>query len=161
MIRDISENDIGECFQLIRDSFTTVADEFGFTPENAPDFTSFAITENILLCQFKDNCRLMRAYRVTSGKIAGYYSLYFRNNKECELNNLCVLPSYRHKSIGTDLLNDAFSKALDKGCNRINIGIVAENTVLRKWYEKNGFVYTGTKKLPRFPFSCGYMEKLL
>ena len=46
-------------------------------------------------------------------------------------------------------------------CDKINIGIVEENKVLRKWYESFGFVYTGTKKFDFFPFTCGYMEKNL
>ena len=45
------------------------------------------------------------------------------------------------------------------GRNKMNIGIVEENTVLRKWYEDNGFVHTGTRKFDFFPFTCGYMEK--
>ena len=46
-------------------------------------------------------------------------------------------------------------------CDKINIGIVEENKVLRKWYESFGFVHTGTKKFDFFPFTCGYMEKNL
>lgn len=43
----------------------------------------------------------------------------------------------------------------------MNIGIVEENIVLRSWYEKYGFVHTGTEKFDFFPFTCGYMEKQL
>ena len=35
MIKEISRNDIPECAAVIRDSFRTVADEPGFTEENA------------------------------------------------------------------------------------------------------------------------------
>ena len=44
MIRQIGETEIAECVKVIRDSFATVADEFGFTVENAPRFTAFATT---------------------------------------------------------------------------------------------------------------------
>ena len=30
------------------------------------------------------------------------------------------------------------------------IGIVEENTILRKWYEDNGFIHIGTKKFDFF-----------
>ena len=40
----------------------------------------------------------------------------------------------------------------------INLGIVEENRVLRKWYERNGAVHTGTEKYDFFPFTCGYMK---
>ena len=46
-----------------------------------------------------------------------------------------------------------------KECEKINIGIVEENQVLRKWYENQGFLHIGTKKFDFFPFTCGYMEK--
>ena len=36
--------------------------------------------------------------------------------------------------------------------------IVEENTVLRKWYERNGAVHIGTEKFDFFPFTCGYMR---
>ena len=31
------------------------------------------------------------------GNIVGCYSLLLQDNNECELNNLCVSPAYRHK----------------------------------------------------------------
>ena len=40
----------------------------------------------------------------------------------------------------------------------MKLSIVEENTVLRKWYERNGAVHTGTEKFDFFPFTCGYME---
>ena len=96
-----------------------------------------------------------------NGAIIGYYSLLLQENGECELNNLCVLPSYRHKGIGEKLLKSAFDEAEKSGCAKINIGIVEENTVLKKWYESFGFVHTKTEKYDFFPFTCGYMEKIL
>jgi GNAT superfamily N-acetyltransferase len=77
------------------------------------------------------------------------------------LNNLAVLPEYRHKGIGKQLLEHAYSAARDHDCKLMNIGIVEENTKLRKWYEENGAVHLGTHKFDYFPFTCGYMRKEL
>ncbi len=44
MIKQVTEKEIMECVDLIKKSFLTVADEFGFTMENAPRFTAFATT---------------------------------------------------------------------------------------------------------------------
>ena len=33
--------------------------------------------------------------------------------------------------------------------------------MLRKWYEQNGVVHIGTKKFDFFPFTCGYMKKVI
>ncbi len=159
-IREITEEDIGQCVKLIRESFGTVAEQFGFTEENAPRFTAFATDENRLLWQLKAEHRPMYAY-YDGGRLIGYYSLQINDDHVCELNNLCVLPDYRHRNIGEELLLDAFVKARELGCQKMNIGIVEENQVLRKWYESFGFMHTGTAKFDFFPFTCGYMEKEL
>ena len=158
MIKEIKEDDIAECVDVIRRSFYTVAEELGFTIDNAPRFTAFATTQDRLLYQLKNEYRQMYAYYENNDKIIGYYSLEIQDNNQCELNNLCVLPQYRHKHIGTNLLEDACMKAKKAGCKKINIGIVEENKVLKKWYVENGFIHTGTKKFDFFPFTCGYME---
>lgn len=161
MIKEIDRNNVPECVQVIRNSFLTVAKEFDFTVENAPGFTAFATTEDRLFYQLDHEHRLMYAYYLDNDEIIGYYSLLLQDNKECELNNLCVLPQYRHKHFGADLLEDAYLKAREKGCIKINISIVEENKVLRKWYEDNGFIHVSTKKFDFFPFTCGYMERNL
>ena len=158
MIKEIGANDIAECVKVIRESFSTVADEFGFTAENAPRFTAFATTVERLEWQFTNEHRPMYAY-FDNGKIVGYYSLLVQENNECELNNVSVLPAYRHNGIGGKLLLHSLEKAKELGCNKVNIGIVEENQVLRRWYESYGFLHTGTQKFDFFPFTCGYMYK--
>lgn len=160
MIKAIEDNDIEQCVSVIRESFKTVADEFGFTVENAPRFTAFATTSDRLSYQLYCEKRSMYAY-YDNEKIIGYYSLLKQDNDECELNNLCVLPAYRHKGIGEKLLKHAFDTVYDSGCKVVNIGIVEENKVLRRWYEVYGFVHTHCEKYDFFPFTCGYMKKLL
>ena len=158
MIRDISREEIPECARVIRESFMTVADEFGITPENGGHFTAFATTPERLIYHLESEKRVMRAY-FDGDRIAGYYSLLMQDGGECELGNLCVLPEYRHRDIGSRLLDDAAAKAKENGRTKINIGIVEENKMLRDWYESKGFVHIGTKKFDFFPFTCGYMEK--
>ena len=158
MIKEVSEKDIAECVNVIRYSFLTVANEFGFTPENASKFTAFATTEDRLKWHLFGEHRPMYVF-CDKDTIVGYYSLLLQDNNECELNNLCVIPAYRHQGIGAELLKHAFNKAKELNIKKINIGIVEENKALRKWYESFGFVHTGTKKFDFFPFTCGYMEK--
>lgn len=160
MIKEVQQNELCECVKVIRESFKTVADELGFTAENAPRFTAFATTEERLNWHLNGEHRPMYAF-CYDNIIVGYYSLLLQDNNECELNNVCVLPAYRHKGIGKVLLNHAFQIAEETGCKKMNIGIVEENVVLRKWYEAYGFVHTGTQKFDFFPFTCGYMEKEL
>lgn len=160
MIRPMRPEEALACVRLIRESFNTVAQEFGFTPENAPRFTAFAITAERLEAQRQDPRRVMFVCE-RQGEILGYASLLAGDGEGCELNNLCVSPAHRHKGIGGRLLEHAFSQAQRLGGSRIEIGIVEENQRLRRWYEGYGFTHIGTKKFDFFPFTCGYMEKLL
>ena len=159
-IKKIEKTDIPSCVKAIRESFLTVAEEFGFTEENAPRFTGFAVTEERLIWQLEQEKRLMFKY-CEDNAIVGYYSLYVKEGGECELNNLCVIPEYRHKGIGEELLKHAFEMARSVNCKKMFIGIVEENIRLRRWYESFGAEHTGTEKLDFFPFTCGYMEKVL
>lgn len=157
MIQPVKNNNIKECVDVIKESFLTVADEFGFTIENAPRFTAFATTEQRLSWQLNEENRPMYVF-VINGKIVGYYSLALLGNKECELNNLCVLPQFRHQGIGEKLLLHSFQSAQGLECLKMNIGIVEENQILKKWYESFGFKPVKTQKFDFFPFTCGYME---
>ena len=65
--------------------------------------------------------RLMYIYE-QEGVPCGYYSLLKQENEECELNNLAVLPEYRHIGIGKKLLEHAYESARTAGCKAINIG---------------------------------------
>jgi ribosomal protein S18 acetylase RimI-like enzyme len=160
MIREVKRDELSACADLIRKSFQTVADEFGFTEENAPRFTAFATTEERLKWHLDGEHRLMYLDE-EDGEIRGYYSLLLRDQGECELGNLSVLPEYRHGGIGGKLLRHAVKTAREQGCTVMKLSIVEENTVLRSWYEKNGAEHTGTEKFDFFPFTCGYMKIML
>lgn len=157
MVQRIGKENIPECVRVIRESFLTVAEEFGFTPENAPRFTAFAVTEDRLYWQFDSEHRPMFAY-FKDGKIVGYYSLSLLGDGVCELNNLCTLPAYRHNKIGERLLLNSFENAKKLGCTKMQLSIVEENKRMRKWYENHGFTHIGIEKLDFFPFTCGYMK---
>mgnify|MGYP002563381454 CR=1 FL=1 len=161
MIRKIENKNISECVTVIKDSFLTVATEFGITQENAPLYVLFSTTEEKLMQQLNEEGRPMFAYFNDDDKIVGYYSLRIQENDECELNNLCVLNRFRHKNFGAELLNHSFSVAKTLGCARMNISIIEENAKLKHWYESFGFKHIETKKFNFFPFTCGYMQKEL
>lgn len=157
MIKQITKENIPECVKVIRESFLTVAEEFGITPENAPRFTAFAVTEDRLRRQLESEHRPMSAY-FEDGRISGYCSLSLLGDGVCELNNLCTLPAYRHNKIGERLLLSSFEQAKGLDCSKMILSIIEENKRMRKWYENHGFIHTGTEKLDIFPFTCGYME---
>ena len=160
MIRQIKKQDIPECVEVIRSSFLTVGKEFNITPENAPLFTAYATDEDKVNFWMDEQKRPMYGY-FENGKMVGYYNLAIPSDNECELGSLCVLPEYRHNGIGETLLNDSIMRAKALGLSKMNLSIVEENTVLRKWYENHGFTHVGTKVFDFFPFTCGYLEMML
>lgn len=160
MIRKVKREELSACADLIRKSFQTVADEFGFTRENAPRFTAFATTEERLIWHMDGEHRLMFLDE-EDGSLCGYYSLLLRDKNECELGSLSVIPEYRHRGIGGKLLQHAMKTAEEQNCIVMNLSIVEENTILRNWYESYGAIHTGTEKFDFFPFTCGYMKIML
>lgn len=71
-IRSMKKEDITSCVELIKKSFLTVADEYGFTIENAPRFTAFATTVERINWQY-DEGRPMFLYENERGEVVGYY----------------------------------------------------------------------------------------
>ncbi|MCM1168202.1 MAG: GNAT family N-acetyltransferase [Ruminococcus sp.] len=155
-IRKITEKDIPECVRVIRQSFQTVADEFGFTAEKDPKFTSYATTEERLKRQMFTEKRPMYAC-FADGKIAGYYSLHI-DGSEIELSNLCTLPEYRHGKIGEALMLHSFGRARELGFSEITIGVVDANERVKRWYESFGFVKSGECDA-YITFHCIYMKR--
>jgi hypothetical protein len=47
------------------------------------------------------------------------------------------------------------------GGHKISIGIIEENTVLKRWYSNNGFIHLGTKTFDHLPFTVGFMEAVI
>jgi hypothetical protein len=83
MIRKIKSEEIPICVEVIKKSFLTVADEYGFTEENAPRFTAFATTQDRLYWHMDGEHRPMYVFEEdensTLEKVSG--SLKRTNNR--------------------------------------------------------------------------------
>jgi predicted acetyltransferase len=155
IIKPIAESDLPTCLDVIHYSFATIADEFGLTVQSCPNHTSFMKLDK-LQKQFSGGFLMYGLFE--RDKIVGYVSLSANGNGYFELNNLAVLPYYRHNGYGKKLIEFAKNKVLKLGGNKITIGIIEENTRLKEWYAENGFVYTGAQIFPHLPFTVGFME---
>ena len=155
MIREVTKNDLNECLEVIHQSFSTVAEQFGLTKENCPKHTSF-IPLSFLETQMNWGWNMYALY--AGKKIIGYMSLSKEDDDAFELHNLAVLPEYRHNGFGKLLLDYAKDVVKASGGNVIKIGMIEESTVLKNWYIANGFVHTGTKKFDHLSFTSGYLE---
>jgi ribosomal protein S18 acetylase RimI-like enzyme len=156
MILRVEKGDLDKCLDVIRTSFKTVADEFGFTEENCPGHTSFMNLDR-LERDFEFG-NPMYAYEA-EGRYIGFVALRAREDGSCEMKQLCVLPEYRHGGIGRELVDHAKRVAAQElNKDRLTIGIIDEGDVLKSWYAGLGFVQTGTQKFEHLPFKVGFME---
>ena len=154
MIRPAAFEDLPVCLAVIRRSFATVAEEFGLTPENCPTHTSFMPLEKL---QKHFDWGWQMFMLLEENVPVGFYGLSEKENGRFELHNLAVLPEYRHRGYGRQLLEDAKRRAMEQGGTALEIGIIEEHTVLKNWYRANGFVPVGTKSFPHLPFTAGYL----
>ena len=103
MIREVTRDDIPVCVDIIRKSFKTVAEEFGFTIDNAPRFTAFATTEERLYWQMDNEPRLMFVRLLWDG---GYIAF---------LSDVIVDPKYQGQGIGHKLVEASMLYFDDRG----------------------------------------------
>ena len=150
-----NEEQLNICLDIIRSSFMTVAEEFGITKNNCPSHTAF-MTIDKLEKQFNDGRPMFLFYQ--DANPVGYFFLAKCSDDEWELNNLAVLPEYRHLGIGKAMVDYAVAVVKNYGGNKISIGIIEENILLKNWYLKLGFTHISTRKFEHLPFTVGFME---
>ena len=156
MIKQVKNKEqLNICLEIIRSSFITVAEEFGLTENNCPSHTAFMGIDK-LQKQF-DDCRPMFLFYQDDVPV-GYFSLAKCGDEEWELNKLAVFPEYRHLGNGKTMVDYAVSMVKSYGGNKISIGIIEENTLLKNWYLKLGFTHISTRKFEHLPFTVGLME---
>jgi len=154
-INPLSVKRLSEYADVIRESFATVAQDFGLTRENCPGHTSF-ITNEQLESKIENGYHPFGCF--VGEKIIGFVSLTDMGGGSYEMNYLSILSEYRHFKYGKALLDFCKEKVKEFGGNQITIGIIEESVVLKDWYIANGFTRTGTKKYEHLPFTVGHMK---
>lgn len=152
----IAETDLPACVDVIRRGFATVAEEFGLTEQNCASNGAFMTIER-LRGEYDGGSKMFGYF--LKDRVVGFMQLKKIDEKTYEVGKLAVLPPYRHRSYGKRLLDFAGQKARELGGKKIAVGIIEENTRLKKWYMQNGFVYMGTQEFPGLPFTVGYLER--
>ena len=150
-----SKEQLNTCLEIIHKSFITVAGEFGLTKDNCPNHTAFMPIDK-LIRQYESGADMFLYQH--NGEYVGYFSLV-NIGESVEMNNLSVLPKYRHLGIGKEMVEYAKEYTVkNSSAKKISIGIIDDNSILKNWYSSLGFVHTGTKKFEGLPFTVGFME---
>lgn len=152
------ETDCEQIVRLLHDAFADIARAMGLTPENCPSHVAF-ITPERLRRQLggKDAaCLGIRA----DGAWVGFVAVAPHRDSH-EITRLAVAPEYRHRGYGRRLMDAAYDKARAMGLTEIGLGMADANTVLKRWYEAQGFVAGEPFTPPGLPFAvCGMLKKL-
>ena len=144
------ENSVG----VIRDSFRTVALEFGLNEGNCPTHPSLITLDKLAVLEEK--AKLFGLF--LNDKQVGFVAVEKADGEVYYLDKLAVLPEYRHKGYGRYLVDFVVSYVKEQGGQKVSLGMINESTVLKNWYKKLGFSETETKKFEHLPFTVCFMD---
>ncbi len=153
-IRPAIRDDIHALTQLIRDASRDVAERFHLTSENAPkhpsncqdDWIEAAMDNGIVFYVLED-----------AQTLCGCVAMEQARPDLCYLERLAVLPQFRRKGFGEALVQHVFEEARQRHIRRVEIGTIAENVELTRWYEKLGFILKEMRTFPHLPFQVAFM----
>jgi len=153
-IREANSADVSLLCRLIRQSYQDVAKRFELTSTNCPKHPSNCFDEWIENDFARGVSYFILKHKATP---AGCVAIESANADLCYLERLSVLPRERKKGFGGRLVEHVFGIAKKRGAKKISIGIIAEQSELKKWYQKFGFVEGETRGFNHLPFAVTFM----
>lgn len=148
---------LAECVPVIREAFRTVMDDLGLTEADVPSNAAYLTVDQLLAARERGDRVL--ALRV-GGLIVGSVSLRAGTRVGAfYLERLAVAPPYRHRGYGALLMERATELAATQGATEVSVGIIDANTALKRWYQRLGFVVTGTRHFDHLPFTVCYLHR--
>lgn len=140
---------------VIRAAFGTVAEEMGFTEENAPRYTAFTTLEKLV--ELRDRKSVFWGL-YEDGRQVGFVAVEKEDDGKYWMKRLAVLPEYRHGGSGRVLVDTVIDYVRALGESKLHIGVVYDQTIVVKWYLAQGFKVTKIFGVPELPFKVGFME---
>jgi len=154
-IREADSGEIPALSDLIRDAFRDVAETFGLTRENCPKHPSNLTDEWI---EYDLDRGVIYYVLENDGISAGCVALEKAGPDLCYLERLAVLPANRRNGFGKALVDHVIAQARGLGAKKISIGVIADDTNLKRWYRKLGFVELETQAFEHLPFLVTFMS---
>lgn len=151
-----NDNELNNSIRVIRNSFRTVAEEYGLTIENCPTHPSFVTIQQLNELRTKG----LRLFGLFLDNVqVGFVAIEQANNILYYMEKLAVLPEHRHNGYGAQLVNHVLDFVRNGGGQKVSIGIIDEHTILKNWYRKLGFMELSTTKFDHLPFTVCFMER--
>lgn len=155
IITPAGELDANKISNIVSTSNKNVANKFNLTFQNNPKHPSFYTKEWVL----KDMKRGEEYFVFIQDNIeVGCVAFEQSTDEKAYLNRLSVLPQFRKKGIGEQLVKYIVNYSKSKDIKKLSIGIISKHTELKNWYLKLGFLEGQTKKFDHLPFNVTYMS---
>ena len=157
-IREADSHDISLLSHLIREAYRNVAERFNLTSENCPKHPSNCQNEWI-----ENDFKRGVVYYILERDATpvGCAAIEKAEHDHCYLERLAVTPPYRNHGIGKALVDHVLAQARALEMKSVGIGIIAEQSDLKSWYLKIGFVEKEIKQFPHLPFRVAFMNYTL
>ena len=158
LIKEIDNNNIDSlkiCVDIIKKSFETVRKDLKLTRENCPTHPSFIDLDRFI--KIINKGAIVFGLYIGSEQI-GLYMIEKLANGYSYLEKLSILPEYRCQGYAKELIEHVIEYTRNNNLLGIKIDIVDNNSSLKKWYKKFGFVEVGKKKFKHLPFTVCFME---
>lgn len=140
---------------LIRQCYQDIAARLNLTPENWPEHPSNSSLETVQ----KDFSNGISFFiKIDRGIPSGCIGLAKVSEDMVHVVRLGVLPGRRRRGFGKELLESAILEAGNLGAKRVGATIIAEDTELKKWYCKLGFMEIETRNVKDFPYQVTLLE---
>ena len=158
-IREIDGDDeLRNSARVIRNAFRTVAFEFNLTRKNCPTHPSFMTTRRLR----EDRNKGVKFFGLFLGdRQIGSIAVEKADASLYYVERLAVLPEYRHRGYGAQLMEFVFNYIKANGGTKVSIGIIDEQIILKNWYKSMGFKEMSTKQFAHLPFTVCFMEKIV
>jgi ribosomal protein S18 acetylase RimI-like enzyme len=142
IVRPIAETDIDGFYKAL-DVVARERKYLAFTEAPPIDTTVSFIRNNVE----KDHAQFVA---VSDGVIVGWCDVIPANDRTCHAHvgvlGIGIIPAFRGKGLGRELMTAAIAKARAKGLTRIELTVREQNTNAVALYKKLGFELEGTKK---------------
>jgi diamine N-acetyltransferase len=151
-----SHDELREAAQVIRDSFRTVADDLGLTPEHWPSYVAF-IDDAELPRLAEEGLSFYAEFE--GDRQIGVFGAKLREDGKFWVEKVAVLPECRHRRVGRRLMEFACALARDAGAKVVRLATVDDNQVLKQWYVGMGFLQVELRHFEHVPYPVCLMEK--
>ena len=145
-----NKNELSSCLYVIHKSYEYRDKKMNL---NKDEHRHTYLTIEDLNKMYDENIQMFGYYK--NNKLIAFLSLKI-NEYDIKIKDIVVLPEYQNKGIGKELLDFAKQYAKENKKSKLKLGFIYNNTELKMWYEKNGFVLIEIKEYPNN--KIGYME---